>query len=386
MVARAKILFHVQHLLGTGHLRRAALLARTCAEAGFEACVASGGFPVPDLDMGAATLIQLDPVRARGGDYMTLIGRDGVPVSDEWKAARCAQLLKILADERPDVLVIEMFPFGRPQLRFELLPLVEAAHASQPRPLVLSSIRDILQINRKRRRIEDTADLARRFFDAVLVHSDPSLVRIEETFPLSDRIADLFRYTGYVAPPSPPRTAQNGPGYGEVVVSAGGGAVGAALLETAAAAQPLSALKDRIWRLLIGHEMAEGARRMLMALARPGLVVEAARPDFLNLLAGCAVSVSQAGYNTVMDVLSAGARAVLVPHAGGIETEQAMRAERLEKCGRIVVLPEATLTPQRLAAVIDVAAVKPVTGLAIDLNGAATTSRVIADLLTARHG
>ena len=42
----------------------------------------------------------------------------------------------------------------------------------------------------------------------------------------------------------------------EVVVSAGGGAVGAGLLEAAIRAKPLSALRDRTWRVLAGDNVS----------------------------------------------------------------------------------------------------------------------------------
>ena len=45
------VLFHVQHLLGIGHLRRAGAIARGLVAAGLDVTVASGGAPVP----GAAT-------------------------------------------------------------------------------------------------------------------------------------------------------------------------------------------------------------------------------------------------------------------------------------------------------------------------------------------
>ena len=56
-------------------------------------------------------------------------------------------------------------------------------------------------------------------------------------------------------------------------------------------------------------------------------VCERVRDDFTTLLRNCAVSVSQAGYNTTLEILDAGARAVLVPFAGGAETEQALHGE-----------------------------------------------------------
>ena len=68
-------------------------------------------------------------------------------------------------------------------------------------------------------------------------------------------------------------------------------------------------------------------------LAVDRVVIERARPDFPALLAGCAVSISQAGYNTVLDLVAAGRPAIVVPFDAGNETEQTVRAEAMERAG-----------------------------------------------------
>ncbi len=60
----SRVFFHVQHLLGIGHIRRAAVLARTLAASGFDVLLVSGGAPLK-LDLGGARFHQLPPVRAR---------------------------------------------------------------------------------------------------------------------------------------------------------------------------------------------------------------------------------------------------------------------------------------------------------------------------------
>jgi predicted glycosyltransferase len=67
--------------------------------------------------------------------------------------------------------------------------------------------------------------------------------------------------------------------------------------------------------------------------ATPGLSIFRFREDFASLLTGARLSVSQAGYNTVCDVLRAGCRSLLVPFAAGGETEQTVRALMLEELG-----------------------------------------------------
>src|SRR3954466_10287568 len=134
----ARVFFHVQHLLGIGHIRRAAVLARTLAASGFDVLLVSGGAPLR-RDLGGALFHQLPPLRARDAGLRELSRLDGMPIDDTFKTARTRELLELFRAEAPDVLIAEQFPFGRTQLRFELLPLLQAAQARRPKPLIVSS-------------------------------------------------------------------------------------------------------------------------------------------------------------------------------------------------------------------------------------------------------
>ena len=104
--------------------------------------------------------------------------------------------------------------------------------------------------------------------------------------------------------------------------------------------------------------------------------------DFPTLLRNCCLSLSQGGYNTVMESLTAGARAVIVPFAEGQEIEQTMRARRLAERGALHLVEPGELTPQRLAAAIDAALAGPApTRSAIALDGAAAAARRLAKLV-----
>lgn len=382
----ARILFHVQHLLGIGHARRAALIARALADHGLEVTVAFGGLPVPGLDFGAARVVPLPAVRAADSRFKVLLDASGAPIDAAWKARRAAMLLRLFEELRPDVLLVETYPFGRRAFRFELEPLLDAAHRRPDRPLVAASVRDILVAKDDPARSAEMARVARVRFDLVLVHGDPRVIPFEATFPQAGAIADRIRYTGYVAAPRPARSAPGTDGTGEVVVSVGGGAVGLPLLQAALAARPLSPLAAAPWRLLAGPDLPEAEVRALGAAAPAGVTVERARPDFPALLARCALSISQAGYNTVMDLLQARCRAVLVPFAAGGETEQPTRARLLAARGLATVVAEATLGPDTLADGIRRAlAAPPPPAFAIDLDGAAATARRIAEAVRARR-
>ena len=145
----------VQHLLCIGHQTRAASLARAFVARGLQVVYVSGGTPVPGLQLGEARLVQLPPARTGDQAFSQLVDENGSPVDAAWRTARKAQLLATFDRERPDVLLVETFPFGRKLLAFELVPLLECAARSRPRPWVLSSVRDIVEPRSKPRRYQE---------------------------------------------------------------------------------------------------------------------------------------------------------------------------------------------------------------------------------------
>ncbi|HQS15850.1 glycosyltransferase [Reyranella sp.] len=346
----ARVFFYVQHLLGIGHLRRAATLARALAAGGFDVLLVSGGAPVDGLALGGARLHQLPPVRAADARLKELARLDGSPLDEAFRASRTRQLLDLFEAEQPDILLTEQFPFGRTQLRFELLPLLEAAQDRPSAPWIVSSIRDVLRRTASPARVDEMVQTFEAF-DAVLVHADPALVRLDDSFPAWPDIQARALYTGYVSDQDAP-VPDSAVGKGEVIVSAGGGAVGAPLLQAALAARPLTALADRRWRLLVGPNMPDAERAALAASAGPDVIVEPVRADFPALLRNASLSISQAGYNTVVETLCHGDRAVLVPFGTARETEQADRARVLVERGMVAAVAPGELTPESLAAAI----------------------------------
>jgi len=157
-----------------------------------------------------------------------------------------------------------------------------------------------------------------------------------------------------------------------------GGAVGQRLLETAIRTRERTSLKGRTWRVLAGVNAAAADFAALGRMAGDGVVVERSRDDFTQRLANCVLSVSQAGYNTVMETLGMGARAVVVPFAGSGESEQALRARLLAARGLLTVVEEGELDEARLGAAIERALGQPRPSAAdIDLDGARASARLL---------
>jgi predicted glycosyltransferase len=383
----SEIFFYVQNLLGIGHLRRAAVLAKAMAQAGLSVDFVTGGVPVPGLDPGPAKLVQLPPVRSADERFSALLDDRGVPIDEAWREGRRAALLEAFAASDPDALLIELYPFGRRAFRFELLPLIEAASARPHRPEILCSVRDILVEKGKPGRAEEAAALVERHFDAVLVHGDPAIAPFSASFPAADRIAGRLRYTGYVVEPRMPPEAPGPVPEGEVLLSAGGGAVGRPFVEAALAARPISKAKGLPWRVVLGPQYPEPEAARLVALSGPGLAIERFRPDLAQLFAGCSLSISQAGYNTVLELVAAGARAIVVPFSAGAESEQAARARLFAERGLLTVVEDGLLGPSAVARAIDAALARPrpAPGGGLRLDGARATAAFLLEAVARRR-
>ena len=360
-----KVLFWVQHLLGIGHVARASALVDAMRARGMEVTVALGGFPAP-VAFDAETR-QLTPVRATDQTFGRLVAEDG-PVTDETWATRAKELAAIHDEVRPDVVLVEAWPFGRRPFSRELEPLLGRTRAK-----VAVSVRDILHAGRKPGRAEETRDRANRL-DLVLVHADPAIARLADTFPLAHELTVPVEHTGLVAPVGRIEPVAGA----DILVSAGGGAFGAPLMRAALAA---ASLTDRTWLVATGRNLDPALREELRANAPANMRVVEHLERLADHMAGADVSVSQAGYNTAADLLRAqrhGTRAVLVPSDVDGQNEQAVRAARLAAAGRAVVLPESRLTPERLAEAIANAPAPATTP--VDMNGAARSAELIAGL------
>ena len=385
-MSRPSLLLWCQHSVGMGHLVRSLTLAGALARA-YDVVLLSGG-TVPD-ELSAPPGVRVVPLPPIGHeqDY-TLVSRDpGVSV-EEAQARRVTRILDELHAVRPDVLMIELYPFGRRKFAFELLPLLEAATALPERPLVVCSVRDILVASRRdqARHDEGAAQVANRFLDAVLVHADDRFARLEESFSPVTPLAVPVLYTGFVR-----RAAGGGPGQAEdrlprVLVSAGGGLVGDPLFSVAAEAAPaVLAAHGLTTTVVTGPFLPDDARAALdAARARTPECLEVVRfvDDLAGEIARSAVSVSQCGYNTTMDLLGAGTPAVVVPYAEGREDEQTRRATRLAALGAVDVLATDALRPASLVDAVG----RAVTGGRVAapdlrLDGAERTVELVTGLL-----
>jgi predicted glycosyltransferase len=191
----------------------------------------------------------------------------------------------------------------------------------------------------------------KKYFDAVLVHTDPDFARLEESFQPSEPISIPVHYTGFVVSPEKTKIISDPPTRG-IFVSAGGGIVGAPLFRAALDAQQDLWNEDKIpMTLVTGPFLPEPDLNDLKLKSKwlEGVEIIEFMPDFFTAMRKSLFSVSQCGYNTAMDILCAKIPSLVVPYDEGNESEQWDRAERLQKLGIIRVVRQRKLNGKTFA-------------------------------------
>jgi predicted glycosyltransferase len=219
------------------------------------------------------------------------------------------------------------------------------------------------------------------FYQKILVHGDRKVISLSETFPLEKRISHLIEYTGYVLTPG--HVGDTGrDGTGEIIVSAGGGAVGYATLPKVFKLRNKVSISDFPWRFVTGPHMPLEVFKELKEKETKDTLVERSRPDLPAVISRAKLSISQAGYNTIAEIMDAGTPAVVIPYEGGVETEQRLRSDLLARRSLLQVVDENELNAKNLDNAIHQALnVVPVKKLDVNLDGARHTAHLLWSLL-----
>jgi predicted glycosyltransferase len=351
----------------------------------------SGGEPVEGFRFPSEVEIVHLPALQTSADFSELQVSNGSRSDQEIQEARAAMLLSVLDRFAPEAFIIELFPFGRKRFAFELIPALDRIHGKQDRPKVVCSLRDILVQKRDQGRHEErVCKIVNRYFDLVLVHGDPSFQKLDETF---SRVSDLkcpIRYTGYVVQRSLEIEAASlesaVPEEPFILATIGSGRYenGQKLLRKIIEAAPLLA-QEMPHRLVIfaGPFIPQEEFRRLTKLAEqePNVTLERYTPDLLPYMAQADLSISMGGYNTIMNILSTGVRAIVFPYTANDDQEQYIRAEKLERLGAIDVIHPDALEPHRMASAISAGLRKTPARFGCDLNGAQESARILQELL-----
>lgn len=376
-----KILVYCQHVLGLGHYFRTLEICRAFDR--HEVVIIAGGPPIDAPLPDHVREIRLPQLRMDRQFSGLLTDKGDLSVA-QVKKNRRQTLFGLYKQEAPDVLFIELYPFGRRAFSFEIDPLLKGIHKNILKSsMVICSLRDILVDRKKYQTSYESKVLAllNQYFDALLVHADPLLLKLDKTFKRAKDISIPIVYTGFVTPAPRPdartvlrKRLKLDKSDKLILASLGGGKVGEALLPAVITAfQEMAVSKQDRLCVFTGPFMKQTEFERIKRFSNEHVQVERFTSEFISYLAAADLSVSMAGYNTCMNILSSRVPALVWPFSQN--WEQRMRADRLAEMGALKVLEDKDLEPMRLAARMEKMLSQPQPSThPIDLAGAANTA------------
>lgn len=345
-----KIFHYCQHVLGMGHFFRSLEICK--ALEGENILFVAGG-PEPTKKIPAHVKYFSLPALCMDENFGGLKPLDSSQDIETVKAQRTELLYKTFKNFNPDIFLIELFPFGRKAFRFELLPILETMKEGiLPKTKVVCSLRDILvERNDGGKHERRCVKILNKYFDLVLIHSDPELASIDETFSAVSEIKPPLKYTGFVSRNSKSDTPisireELGLNDGDklIVASAGGGKVGGPLLKSVVSA--FSKRTDNTGLAVFSGPFLDDEKfKELEEIAQKStakIVIKRFTNDFIPLLRIADGLISMAGYNTTMDILMTGIPALVHPFTQN--REQRMRIDKISQYIKIDLLEAEDLT------------------------------------------
>ena len=298
-------------------------------------------------EVGSGHYVRCNNIR-KGLEDCNLQSINGSYTNEELKEVFAKQL-KIINDYKPDIILLDGFPF----MRYEWFDsgmefLLECVRNTWKNVKIVSSVRDICYPFKGGKNPTKwpalTVDWANEYFDAILVHGDKNFVKLDESFEHLYLIDPPVYYTGYVTDTYKPKPQErNG-----TVVSAGGGRVAEEVFDKA-----MELYDGTDWTFSVGpnhpkehlekfKKWASDKKGMWAMPAlkplytfhksiRPKVKIVKNVKNFRDLLAKHKLSISQAGYNTVMDLWMTDTPAKFVPYVDEFgEQEQTTRARLVD--------------------------------------------------------
>ena len=388
-----RIVHHAQHLTGVGN----AVLPRVIADAlacEHDVFLVDGGRFVPGPSRAvAANRVRLPVLqRARG---IGLVGEHGEP-ADEVFARRATVLTTTVDEVRPDVVIVDHYPFSKWELESEIVGLIDAARRTNAGVRVVASLRDISARSRyEQMSDQEYGDRVTRLlgeqFDALVVHSDPSFLRLDDSFPYSGELPVPLTYSGFVVEPVPetpdvPEEALSGTPH---AVLSTGGIESPEFLAAAVEAFGRVAASGALGEMRLHAFAALGGDDVVPSLRDAGrgapVTVHPFSESFTAFLHTAALSISRAGYNTSTALLRSRVPAVVVPSTR--VSDQSFRAQRFADAGlAVVVSGHHDADPDVLARAIEAAIDRPRPMHTLDLDGARATRRIIEQVASGGPG
>jgi predicted glycosyltransferase len=384
------IVLYFQSMVGLGHYLRGREIGRALGSRGHRVIWLCGGRRVEEPAPPGVEMVDL-PGLVMAHNYSLPTASEPGRSLDEVRRERIKRIKQVFAGQTVDMFLVDLFPFGRRQMKFELLPTLERIHkGSWGNIKVACSLRDVIEPNFNFKKDARRAlGLLHYYFDHLLLHADPAVQPMKNTFRYADDIEIPIHYTGYVTShPSPDARdrlrGQMGlsPEDKLIITSLGAGAAGEELLGAVMQAHALLPGQPPVHLLMsTGPRLAEPLAGQLTrrAAAQSRVRLTPFMNDFADHLAAADLSISLAG-TSVLTALAAGVSILALPFQN---EEQPQRAQYLADLGVIGQLTEEDLEPQRLAQRMTAALQEPPRqgGSVVNVNGAENTADKIEEIL-----
>jgi predicted glycosyltransferase len=386
-----KIIFYCQYVWGMGHLFRSIEVARALSD--HEVILVVGGREVDIKLPEHVSLVRL-PGLYMDELFTTLIPEDPDKTIEDIQKKRLEILFSLCQTHKPELFIIELYPFGRTIFGFELQPLLDSIQQGRFGKIkVVCSLRDILVEKRDPKAYEKRVlNQLNAHFDLLLIHSDPEIMPLDETFSRVNDIRIPIFYSGFVTRKVKPAAGKKlrrelaiGAQEKLIVASAGGGRSGYTLLRNVIEAAHLFSGPQQIrLEMFTGPFRDDGEFKKLSANSTKGIRVRRFTKRFLDYLSAADVSVSLAGYNTCMNLLVTRVPALVYPYLR--QREQPLRVEKIKHFLPIKMLQDKDLSPiplgDHIQKMLDTS--RPSDGVPLNLDGAENSARYLTEWMGCR--
>ena len=303
-------------------------------------------------------------------------------------------ILESLCMLKPDIFLVDKSPAG---IKGELLPALRHCKAFLPQTKLVLGMRDIEDDPKhvsKEWTNSGVIPLLEHTYDAILLYGTRALYDPVREYGLSSHIEQKLVSCGYIGRhQSSPEIDQIKRELGLrtnrfILVSPGGGDDGYAIVATYVRMlreniRPGSHEFDSL--IVTGPLMCPKKRQALKEAACEDLALQVIdfTPHLYDYLRAADLVVSMGGYNTVVEILTANQRGIIVPRVHP-RLEQCIRAERLAATGLLDMIHPTMLTPDNLFTAVMQSLQRPrpprPQDIGVPLNGALNVVQAIRHL------
>lgn len=358
-----RMMMYSQDGLGLGHMRRTTSIANQIVRTRSDAAILTmadsrlGQFFETSANHDYLKLPSI--VKAGPGDWRAV----SLPLPFEPVSAMRRELIRsAVLSYQPHVLLVDHMPHGA---MGELIPTLAALRASGAPTRIVLGLRDILdapEVVRRRWQVEGAYEAIERYYDSVLVYGKQDVFDLAEQYGFTQSVRERIHYTGYVCTPQTARyTARARAKYLSssdtqtklIVAMAGGGADAYPMMRALLDALPTISAREKVFLAIVAGPFMPAEQRRDLELRSRGLParVSMSVSDTISYIEAADLTVAMAGYNTTMEILRSGKRAILIPRRGP-SAEQRMRAQLFAERGWVEMIDPDDLDIANVAATV----------------------------------